>query len=268
MRKRIELDKYIEKHAFLESQKEIAEKFNVTRPVVGRIMKKKGIVIPKSVSNEFRTRKLRGRTSYTQEQDDFIKANYLTMPIKRIAVEINGSFTGVMNRLNHFGLSIPKELRVERKSKGLFRKGLVPHNKGKKRSEFLTPEQIKKAEETQWKPGNIPQNALKDWEESTIYHKATDRHYRRIKVPGVRRLVYKHVWLWETHNKRKVPNGHNIVFKNNDTMDLCIENLECISNVDLMKRNSMYNYPPKIVDIIKIKGAIIRQINNHQNKNK
>lgn len=58
-----------------------------------------------------------------------------------------------------------------------------------------------------------------------------------------------------------------IVFKDNNSLNCTIENLECISNPELMKRNSFLNkYPKDLQELIRAKGSLTRQINKIKNK--
>lgn len=116
-------------------------------------------------------------------------------------------------------------------------KGNVPPNKGKK-----TPSVVyEKVQRTMFKKGNIPHNAKKDWQE--VLRKQSDgKKYIMIKVPENKQLINKHVWLWE-QLYGKVQKGFNVVFKDGNTLNCTIENLECISNAELMQRNSMQRFP-------------------------
>jgi len=261
-----EMEKYFIENAFKESQKTMASKFGVSRIVVKRVFKMHNIKVPKNISIQLRTEKLKGRTSFTDMEDLFITENYLDMPVKTIAKVLNRSFCGVMGRINSLGLIIPEEIRHKRKESAMYHKGQEPFNKGKKQTEYLTPEQIKKCLSTSFKKGHIPHNSLPDNSERIRVDKRAGKKYVLVKIPGQRKLKYKHIHVWETHNNKALPDGHNIIFKNGNTMDCNIDNLEFISNSELMKRNSLHNYPPEIKELIHIKGAIKRQINKLQNQ--
>jgi len=65
------------------------------------------------------------------------------------------------------------------------------------------------------------------------------KHYGRmmknIKING--KFRHYHRYLWEQANG-KVPKGYNVVFKDGDTMNCVLENLECISDREIQLRNS------------------------------
>jgi HNH endonuclease len=70
--------------------------------------------------------------------------------------------------------------------------------------------------------------------------------YTLIKVSGERKLKYKHIHLWETHHKQKLQKGFNIVFKDGNSQNFDIDNLENISDQELMSRNTLSRYPTEI----------------------
>ncbi len=258
-----EMEIYFIENAFKESQKSMAAKFNVSKIVVSRVFKLHGIEVPREVSIKFRTEKALGRTSFSEMEDLFIKENYLTMPVKTIGKVLRRSFTGVMGRIKQMGLTIPNDIKEKRKSAGQYRKGQSPFNKGKKQSEYLSPEQIAKCRKTSFQPGLIPHNSLPDNSEVERFDKRSGKKYLMIKVPGLRKLIYKQVHVWENHHNKRLPKGYNIIFKNGNTMDCNIDNLECISNAELMKRNTIHRYPEYLRKAIKINSRINRALNEN-----
>lgn len=241
--------------ALSHSTRQIAAECSVSRDTVRRVFKKFNIVIPEETKKKLRSQGMQSKTTFTLEEDAIIKENYLDLPIKALGNLIGRSYTGVNTRLRQLGLVIPQELRDERKKIGMFRKGSVPPNKGKK----MSPEVYEKAKHTFFQKNHIPHNAKNDWEEAKC-RDSSGRTYWRIKLPGKRKLVYKHIWLWE-EEYGKVPKGYNIIFKNGDSLDCRIDNLECISNAELMSKNSLHRFPEDLKKIIQLKGALKRQIN-------
>lgn len=57
-----------------------------------------------------------------------------------------------------------------------------------------------------------------------------------------------------------IPHDHCIVFRDANRQNLSLDNLECISRQDLMKRNSIYNYPPSVVESIRIVAGFNRKL--------
>lgn len=92
------------------------------------------------------------------------------------------------------------------------------------------------------------------------------RVYTMVKVSGQRKLVLKHRHVWEQFHGKKVPHKHKIIFKDGDTSNFDIENLECISYQDQMIKNSLHNYPQDLKEVIQTKGRLTRAINKHLNQ--
>lgn len=141
-----------------------------------------------------------------------------------------------------------------------FTKGTVPQNKGIK----MPIELYVKCQPTMFKKGQVPHNAYNDWQE-VIRNDSNGKQYYMIKLPNRTRLMYKHIWLWETANGQ-VPKGYNVVFKNGNTLHCTIENLECISNAELMYRNSKIQYPKEIIPALTMINKIKKYINAKQNQ--
>lgn len=261
-----EMEKYFIENALKMSRNDLAKKFNVSKMVVLNCFKKNNISIPKEVSIEFRTQKVKGRSSYSAEEDQFIIENYLEIPIKTMGRILNRSECGIKGRMRHFGLVIPPELILKRKEDSLYKKGFVPFNKGMKMEEFMTPETVQKFKSNQFKKGQLPPNTLPEGAEVKRIDKRTGNTYTLVKVPGNTKLVFKHIHIWQQVNG-KLPKGMNIVFKDGNSENFSIENLECISDVELMQRNTVQRFPQDLKNVIQLKACITRQINKN-NKSK
>lgn len=184
------------------------------------------------------------KTTFSIEQDAILKEKYLSTPVKSLCKLIGKSSCGVKGRMRQLNLIIPQELADERKKGGMFRGGQVPYNKGKKQVDFMSPEAIEKTKATRFKKNHLPHNAKQNWEE--VKRKDKNGHfYLMIKLPENRKLVYKHIWLWEG-NHGKISEGYNVIFKNGNSMDCVIENLEKVSDAELMLRNTIHRYPEEL----------------------
>ena len=258
------MEEYFIANALLESEKKMAAKFSVSATIVKRIFKENGIVVPREMQLEFRRKAMIGRTSFTPQQSQFIIDNYLEIPIKTMAAILNKSGCGVSGRMRQLGLVIPQELADKRKADGMYRKGQIPLNKGKKQIEYMSAEAIEKTKATRFKKGQEPHNTLEDWQETIRTDKRHNRQYILIKIPGNRKIMYKQIYIWEQHNGIKLPKGNNIVFKDGNTLNCSIENLECITDAELMSRNTYHRYPKEIAELIQLKGALTRQINKQK----
>ena len=245
------------------SSRKLADYCGCNRGVIQRYLRNHGLKVPKDVIEKFRVEALKGKTTFTEKEDLFIKQNYLLIPIKTLADKIGRSGTGVSGRMKQLGLKVPKEIREQRKKDSQFKKGNVPVTKGRKQHEYMSPEAIERTKATRFKKGELPHNTLPIGKEVKRRDK-TGRVYILVKVSHKKKLQLKQRVVWERHHG-KIPIKHNIVFKDGNTQNTSIENLECISDAELMSRNTMHNYPQDIKDLIHLKAAINRQINKHNN---
>lgn len=146
--------------------------------------------------------------------------------------------------------------------KSWIKKGNVPMNKGKKQSEYMTPEAIEKTKPTRFQKGQIC------WKHKEVdYERLTKDGYLQIKVAEPNVFKLKHRMLWEEHNG-PIPKGYNIQFKDGNKLNCSIDNLYIISRSDQLKyRNSLIvRYPVNIQLAIRAKGALNRQINKILNQ--
>lgn len=172
---------------------------------------------------------------WTDEMLAFLRNECHMMTYEETASAINARFgTSLMP-------SQIKSCRGNRKiSSGLtgrFQKGLIPHNKGKKMGTRG------RMAETQFKKGHRPQTyrpvgstriCSKD---GYIYIKTAD--------PNVWRM--KHVLEWEKHNG-KVPEGHCVIFADQNKLNCDIDNLLLVSRAQLarMNKNGLISQDPEL----------------------
>lgn len=137
-----------------------------------------------------------------------------------------------------------------------FKKGQIAWNKGKKGLQIG-------GMDTQFKKGNLPHNTKAD---NSISIRPDNRgiKYKFIRV-SLANWVPLHRYNWEKSNG-PIPKGMKLIFKDRDTMNCGIENLELVTPGELMKRNSLHNYPKPISAAIQLRGALNRQINKHLKK--
>ncbi len=135
-----------------------------------------------------------------------------------------------------------------------FTKGHITWNKGKKTKS--------RDGGTRFKKGQMPHN----WH--PIGHEGlTGDGYLRRKMTDTgctrRDYVHVHILLWTEHNGA-VPKGHCVIFKDGNKANIAIENLDCISRADNMKRNSYHNYPKELATLVQLRSALNRQINKRE----
>ena len=119
---------------------------------------------------------------------------------------------------------------------GQFQKGQIPHNKGKKWSEFMSEEGQKNSKKTCFKKGNIPVNRKEiGYErvdiEGYVYVKIQDLHQNKT-------FRQKHYLVWEDHYG-PVPEGYQLRFLDGNRQNCDIENLALVGLSEKIYLNQM-----------------------------
>ena len=192
-----------------------------------------------------------GMKLWTLEEDALFAELYPTHTAPQIAEILGRSLPSIDNRRHTLGL------RKEGNS-GRFTPGIASWNKGRN---FVSGG---RSVETQFKPGHKPHT----W--NPIGHeRVTNEGYlqRKITDTGVTRHDYKNVhhmvWL---EAGREIPKGFRLVFRNGNRADIRLDNLELVSIADMMRKNSIHNYPKQIAQLVQLRGALVRKINNRRKK--
>lgn len=251
-------------------KKTMAKRLGIGVTPINRYMKENDLTVTKEQSKKFRSIGMIGRTSFTKEQDEFIKANYLKMPVKEIANRIGRSAYGTKYRMDKLGLVVPAEIIKQHKIDSQFKKGMVSHNKGKKQSEFMSPEAIERTKRTRFKNGNLPHNTKEKDGAISIRKDKNGIEYKYIRTSlSVWEALHRYTWM---QHHGHIPENFVVTFKDGNTLNCDINNLECISMSENMLRNSKHNYPksiiPKLVANSKTK-KLIRELNKQiQNQEK
>lgn len=193
-------------------------------------------------------------------------ANNYTVDICKV---LNRSYGSVCSKSSIMGLKKSDEfMAMELKkqadrlkvvgAKFRYSKGREPDNKGKPMSKEL----YDKCKATMFKKGQLPHNSYNDFTE-VLRKDNSGKQYLMIKLPNERKLKPKHILIWEKQNG-KVAKGFNIVFKDGNQLNCIIENLECISNIELMKRNTIHRFPAELKSTIKLINKLKKTINEKQ----
>jgi hypothetical protein len=131
-----------------------------------------------------------------------------------------------------------------------FAKGLVPWNKGK------AWDSGGRSHETRFTRGTIPPNrqaigALRVSSDGVLDIKVRD---------GLRGWEPLSRWTWE-RERGPIPKGMAVRFRNGDPHDCQIDNLYLATRADLMRANTIHNYPKEVALAAQLVGALNRQIN-------
>ena len=249
---------YIHANFLKISSNKIGNHLGYRGAIVKRYMHENNLIVPKELSLKFRSVSLKGRTTFTEEQTQFIKDNYLTMPVKTMADAIGKSGCGVSKRIKQLNLVIPREIIEKRKKQSQFKKGHKSHNKGKKQTEYMSKEAIEAVKKTLFKKGMIPHNTNYDGHE-----RLTQDGYIEIRVrQGKYRL--KHIVEWEKVNG-KLKKGYCLRSLDEDRTNTDPNSWKLITRAENMRLNSIHYYPQELRNIIKLKKKLIKTINekNH-----
>jgi hypothetical protein len=203
------------------------------------------------------------RKLWTPEQEAMLRSRYADEKTETLAVEIGRDLKSLYAKAKKLGLKKSQEYldspvacRLRRGDNvGMeyrFKPGQQVWNKGMKGLKIG-------GEQTQFKPGHKPHNHVpigseRFSKEGYLQRKMTDTGY------PPKDWVAVHNLLWVEHNG-PIPAGHVVSFKDGNKKHISIDNLECISRRDLMKRNTRHNLPKELSDLIALRGALTRQIN-------
>lgn len=211
------------------------------------------------------------RIVWTPELRAEIERRYPHERTENIARDIGISAAKIYSRANYLGISKTPEYLVSPDACRLrrgddvgaefrFKKGQIPSNKGIKGVSYPG------MEATQFKPGQKPKNWLPVGSE-----RVSDAGYLQRKITDTgytpRDWVSVHVITWEQEHG-KVPPGHAVIFRDGNKRNFSPGNLECISRVELMKRNTIHNLPKELKQIIQLNGILKKVINNASRKQK
>lgn len=178
-------------------------------------------------------------TTAKPQEDKFILDNYLSIPVKTMAKMLNRSGCFVNKRISELKLIIPTEIIEQRKLLYQKKSGCIPFNKGLKQHEFMSAEAIEKTKLTRWKKGNIPHNTKDSDGIISIRHLSDNndsRPYKYIRL-SLGKWYPLHQYLWEQQHG-KLKKSMCLWFKDGNTMNCSLDNLEEISRKENLNRNS------------------------------
>jgi hypothetical protein len=232
----------------------------------------------KSVASKAKTLRLGKRKFWTPEELDRVRELYPHLATSEVAKALGRSELSVYQAADKLGLrKTPERLKQVGIQPGSnlgaayrFQKGLVPANKGVKRPGWAPG----RMSETQFKPGARSGKAAENYRLVGTVLAADPEGFLRVKVrdhgPGCRGW-HPEVWplvhhkVWE-ENKGPIPEGHHVAFKDGNRQNCAIENLELVSQAEMMARNTIWNvYPRELAELIQLNGQLKRRIRSSQN---
>jgi len=216
------------------------------------------------------------RRPWHPDEDDVLRMLYADTPTDAIADQLGRSPSSTWQRARKLGLEKdPAYLASEAAGRirrgdhrgrlAGFKKGHVPANKGLRRPGW-GPGRMK---ETQFKKGERRGVAVTLYQPIGTERISKDGYLERKindDLPLQRRWRAVHLLLWESENG-PLPASHAVAFRNGDKTDIRLENLECITRRELMRRNTIHRYPKEIVQAVQLIGALRRKINRRKRRN-
>lgn len=239
-----EQEKYIHDNYLKQSNADIAIAIGIGEGGVIGYKKRNQLIVPHHVSRQFAIDKALKRTSCTSEDDAYITANYLSTPPQQIADALGCSEVKVKTRMRQLNLIIPRNIIEQRIKDSRIKPGNIPQNKGKKQTDYMSPEAIERTKATRFNKGNKPHNCYDEIGKITIRYDHAKRGGRPYKYICLAIGVWKplHTHMWEQENG-KVPKNNCLWFKDSDSLNCELDNLDCITRAENIIRNSSHDYP-------------------------
>lgn len=236
--------------------RKIAEHLGVSKSCVNVFKRKNGLHVPRDLCYQWKGEAQAGRTTFTAEQDQFIRDNYLKIPAKRLAKLIGKSQYGTFYRLKKLGLKVPDPLKEEWKYQGL-KKG-HGWNKGMKQCEYMDEDSIRRTMPTRFKKGNLPHNTREDGDLSL---RADGYIWMRT---GLAKWEMLHRVIYSRHHGIELTCQDNIIFKDGNHNNFEIENLLLVSHEELMERNTIHRYPEDLKEVMRALSKLKRKIKQYE----
>lgn len=214
------------------------------------------------------------RKIWTDTDLQKLKAEYPHRQTKDIAADMQRSEVSIYGAASVHGLKKSEEFfkselsgRIA-KGKGLgkefrFQKGQTAFNKGKKWQDFMSKEAQQRSRKTTFQKGNLPHNTKeRNGAISIRFDAEAGRHHQWIRVK-LGKWVELHRYVWKKKHGR-IPKGMCVAFKDRDTMNCTIENLELITRKENMERNTIHRYPAEMKDAIRTLGRLKSKITQYE----
>lgn len=139
-----------------------------------------------------------------------------------------------------------------------FAKGHKSWNTGKSPKDYMRPESYEKLTKTQFKKGTPPLNTKHDGAIS-LRHDKTGIKYYYIRLSKSNWILLHQKIYQDAYGP--IPKNHIIVFKDRNSLNCTLNNLECITKAENMQRNSIHRYNPELKFAIRTLKNLKKQIN-------
>lgn len=211
---------------------------------------------------------MKQRAPWTEAEIATLRDRYPHQPTRELAAMLGRSERSIYERAYQLGLKKSPEFLASGRAGRLdgvrggatrFKPGQTPWNKG---THFVAGG---RSADTRFKPGQPPRNAAPLWA-----YRITRDGYLQQKIGTAKgnnskrwRGVHELVWI-AAHGPLQP--GQIVVFKpgmrTTDLAGITLDKVECISRVENMRRNTVHNLPKPIAQLVQLRGALMRKINN------
>jgi len=207
------------------------------------------------------------KTEWTPEEVALLVELYPDTLTNIVAEKLGKSLYAVRNKVSNLGLKKSRNFMVENGRRLMvhpvsianrYKKGRASENKGKKQTEFCSPEGIERSKATRFKKGQLPHNT-----KEIGYERVDNEGYILIKTELRGKLKLKHREVWKQHYG-SIPKGHNVQFKDGNRQNCAIENLYLISRNEQVRKNSILNLPLEVRTAYRAIGNIKKEINKQK----
>lgn len=201
--------------------------------------------------------------------NDIIRERFPNERTQDLANELGLTYSQVANRAHSMGIKKSEEFKQSDKSgrhnlieggkKTRFKAGHTPVNKGMKMPEHV----YQKCKVSMWKPGHRPHNWKAD---GSIVERndKTGRSYLYFKIKDSHWILY-HNKIWMDHHG-PIPSKHIISFKDGNTLNCDISNLEMLSMAENARRNTIHRFPDDVKEVIRLKAKLTKKIKQNGKK--
>ena len=221
------------------------------------------------------------RRRWTPAEIELFQKQYPHVLTATLAKRLRKSVSSLYGAATKFGVAKTEEFKrsaeacILHRDPGVgapyrFKPGIVPHNKGVKRPGWSTGRMC----ETQFKKGERNGSAEKNWKPiGTVV--ADLEGFLRVKIAdrvnGEPKGWDKKIWpllshlTWEEHHG-PIPTGHKVAYRDGSRANCAIENLELLTDAQVMLRNTIHNLPPELKETIQLLGRVKRRIRKNAKK--
>jgi hypothetical protein len=196
------------------------------------------------------------KNKYTKEQREFLIKNNHLKTSQELADMFNKRFGTNITKVNIKNFRGNNHLNSG--LTGQFKKGNIPHNKGKRQNDYMSIESIEKTKATRFKKGNIPANHRDVGSE-----RITKDGYIEIKIKEPNKWQLKHRYIYEK-KYGKIPKGYNLIFLDGNRKNIDLSNLKLVSKSEdlIMNKNKLFTTDKNITNT----GSLIAKVIDKGNK--